>query len=851
MILMLLLHYVSILQVPVISFNIKPPQRLSPSCIHPKTTSSVPDFRFNQSVRRKVPAARGSGKHILISYHTTPSSDATFTEVSLIVSSTNEAPKHNDSHFEGNGPNFIHDHNHRLLPLLDTSDCVGNKILTEATTATAPITTTAFHGLSKFHLSILSRTTDRQRVVTGRYPITVCAIRNPTRKWLNLGRRLRQDGFETAETEIQVNGTSPDRSLASIDRFHWIDENERFTLRNEYEMVSIELLAEINLERPGYLHILPADSAGSLADLVYKSNQLSGSNSNKLLHWNRWKSPSVLSNEHDDTTQLGRDRLWATGFSLAGRRGIVTSIDADTCRMNAINERSAVAMLWPNEVQAVPNELIDSTNVSSKSVWVNDDELANKKLSRDHQNIPIHDRSKFKSGKIYQDALLVCDGFLVPTKDRGGLYVIKHPGHPVSEWTVRLTDVKERWFYHRAVWIDLTNDGRKSILTARCKVSTVLGNRRSGDGMVTSGIRKYGQLIWLECPKPYTYDPETGTPLEKDGTVFDAFAPRHLPWKTRVLATGPDVMFSVADLDTTDDTIEVISSQFFKKKVSLHSIQKGTNPHVTFSRVIDEHCGQAFGSILADLDRGMIPNSVYTDGSDRVVIDSGSTVKTLKNGDFFSHVLVTSHECAYKPESKSDGYTEKRDKSYNTNVQDLLKDVVTDTSSSDGGSLYSYRVPTGKDAWKTQTWKRSTIASGFKVNGQLNNMINPGAPGFVYTFYSHKSATNKRPLIAVAGDCAETASIFRPAKIDSDKDRTTNNFNDDRDDMSSKYKLMVEFDCGATVGSIGIGYDDFSSAEQEGGFAKLYIPCYEKDKVLVFGLGSGEEDMDYTPDGGF
>ena len=60
-------------------------------------------------------------------------------------------------------------------------------------------------------------------------------------------------------------------------------------------------------------------------------------------------------------------------------------------------------------------------------------------------------------------------------------------------------------------------------------------------------------------------------------------------------------MFSVADLDTDDDTIEVFASQFFSKKLTLHSIQKGPEPKVIFRRTIDDQCGSAFSSILADL----------------------------------------------------------------------------------------------------------------------------------------------------------------------------------------------------------------------------------------------------------
>ena len=60
------------------------------------------------------------------------------------------------------------------------------------------------------------------------------------------------------------------------------------------------------------------------------------------------------------------------------------------------------------------------------------------------------------------------------------------------------------------------------------------------------------------------------------------------------------------------------------------------------------------------------------------------------------------------------------------------------------------------------------------------------------------------------------------------------------DDASAQYKLMCEFKCEATVGSLAIGYDDLLSADQEAGYAKIYIPCYEKDKILVFAMGSGE-----------
>ena len=622
----------------------------------------------------------------------------------------------------------------------------------------------SFAGLSKFHRSILSRTQTRQRFVTGRYPLTIRIIHdNPTRSW------LKKQG-----TELLVNDTAPLKSLASFDRFLWLDNEERTHLQRTYNMVSLELIAEIYCERPAYVQTIRRNAATGdqeKSTLGYLQNDDAFSRP----PWSRTEaSPYTLGSDIDAET------LWITGFSLTGRKGVLKSVDCETGSMGTINSRTERILQWPNEVVAVPDQIINST-----------------------------------SNTRHQDALLVCDGFLVPGKDRGGLRIIKHPGDSRREWTVSLTPTaRHRWFYHRATWMDLTGDGRLSLLAARCQVS--VASRENGG--VTSGISKTGQLVWLECPVPHTIDPDTGTPLDIDGTVFDPFGARHTPWKTRVLAEGPDVMFCVADLDPDDDTLEVFSSQFFGKQVSLHSIQKGPKPRITFERVIDDQCGSAFGSILADLD-----GSATETASTRVarVVDVGSTVGTLNPGDSFSHLLVTSHECTYAETDK--------------------RSTTQLAGTNEGGSLFAYRVPQGVGAWKTQPWVRTEIASGFKVNGQLSNMINPGAPGLLYTFHAkiQDKALGKRPLIAVAGDCAESAYIFRPEAGDSQLSSTSTS------DDSARYQLMVEIKCESTVGSIGVGYDDFTAdMAQESGHAKLFIPCHEKDKILVFALGSGTDETD-------
>jgi hypothetical protein len=568
------------------------------------------------------------------------------------------------------------------------------------------------------------------------------------------------------------------------------------------------------------------------------------------------------------------DRLWVTGFSLAGRKGLIKSVDASTSLaldefgheddfngndrlrretpssvIASVNARTSSSLVWPNEVASVPRSLVTVTmkcpidarpraslasSVESGALLHSDFDAATPTSLPD----PVATLPDMSSSRAYQDALLVCDGFLIPGKDHGGIYIVKNPGNPQAEWTVRLTprstdSHEHRWFYHRASWIDLTGDGRLSILTARCRISTRLGNRE-----VTAGIKKTGQLVWLECPRPASIDAATGTLLESDGTVFDPFASRHLPWREHVLEEGPDVMFCVADMDTSDETVEVISSQFFAKRVVLQSIRRGPRPEIVFRRVIDDDCGAAFGCILADLDGGSSSTLSY---SRRSVVDSGSTVATQKAGDTFSHLLVTSHErnlatAKVAPASSSTPLS----------LSDPFEhQVPIDRAGVEGGSLFAYRVPSGKDSWKTEPWLRTTVATGFQVNGQLSNMINPGAPGFVYTFHARESdiGSTSRPLIAVAGDCAESAYVFRP---DSESNESSMDPAGEKGviDKAAQYKLMLEIKCESTVGSIAIGYDEFSPVEQESGFAKIFVPCFEKDKVLVFALGSGDDEDD-------
>jgi len=221
----------------------------------------------------------------------------------------------------------------------------------------------------------------------------------------------------------------------------------------------------------------------------------------------------------------GGERLWMTGFSLTNHRGEMHSLDVASGVMSSATDRTSGAIRWPNEVASVPGRLYRGADRA-------DDAAAAAAAAG---------RSRGDDcGDGLEDALLVTDGFLVPGKDKGGLYVVRNPGNGAYEWADCLTgttnlqgapiNTKEGdWFYHKATWMDLTGDGRLSILAARARV-TLRNNNVDHEGVKTFGK---GQLVWLECPRPHSFVPGSGTPLDVDGTVFDPFNSRNTPWKLR------------------------------------------------------------------------------------------------------------------------------------------------------------------------------------------------------------------------------------------------------------------------------------------------------------------------------
>jgi hypothetical protein len=128
----------------------------------------------------------------------------------------------------------------------------------------------------KFHRSILSRNADRQRFVTGKYPLTVPKSGKiplaSNAKWGGGRIRTRRDGTLARHRTI----------TSVLWAFQWLDE-ERRRLHSVHNMVcSIELLAEIHTEKPA-ICTFSRQRAGSSATMFRQQQQNKFESSHSLL----------------------------------------------------------------------------------------------------------------------------------------------------------------------------------------------------------------------------------------------------------------------------------------------------------------------------------------------------------------------------------------------------------------------------------------------------------------------------------------------------------------------------------------------------------------------------------------
>ena len=210
------------------------------------------------------------------------------------------------------------------------------------------------------------------------------------------------------------------------------------------------------------------------------------------------------------------------------------------------------------------------------------------------------------------DYIVVPDGFLVPFKSNGGVYLISATCDR-SGWDsksgaaqIQLTP-KESYFYHKVEWRDMNGDGKLDILTAHAK-KPLIGSAQ-------------GQLVWLEQP--------ASDPL------------KNVPWTEHVLIDGPDIWFTSVDLNTSDSYFEVFTTEFFAENLSVYLISN-KDPKVISSRVIDPDIGPAYTVSLEDLNADgkqelLVSNHVGKSGGGVYAYEIPDDV--IK-GDFKKHTLA-------------------------------------------------------------------------------------------------------------------------------------------------------------------------------------------------------------------
>ena len=226
--------------------------------------------------------------------------------------------------------------------------------------------------------------------------------------------------------------------------------------------------------------------------------------------------------------------------------------------------------------------------------------------------------------KEFGNYVAVPDGFLVPLKSTGAVYMMDANCNGNCK-PIELTTPKKEWWYGQVVFRDMNGDGKMDIITARATKPIVFGHTG-------------GQLLWLEQP--------SSNPLE------------NVPWTEHVLADGPDVNFAVADLDPSDDQFEIFATEFFAERFTLLTISV-TTATVTNTRDIDTTIGSAYTVSLVDLNNDSLPELLVNnhEAGNGGGIFAYEIPKDILKGEFTKHVLATGFKVLEKgPNQAAPGF---------------------------------------------------------------------------------------------------------------------------------------------------------------------------------------------------
>jgi len=207
-------------------------------------------------------------------------------------------------------------------------------------------------------------------------------------------------------------------------------------------------------------------------------------------------------------------------------------------------------------------------------------------------------------------AVVVGNGFLVPSHTTGGVWIMEASAHPEHlPRPVKITKDKAEklpdsgWFYHLAAPFDMNGDGRLDFVTARCQFG------------VWPWSKKRGELLWLQQPEQ---EPLSGA-----------------PWEEHHLAEGPDFLFC---LQPGLPTLALAATEFIGERTVYYYMSNGTLQ----SRVLDEQSGPGFSCSWTDLNGDGRLELLATNHLNQ----NGSVFAYTFDGDDFSTAGVSRHVLA-------------------------------------------------------------------------------------------------------------------------------------------------------------------------------------------------------------
>jgi hypothetical protein len=165
-------------------------------------------------------------------------------------------------------------------------------------------------------------------------------------------------------------------------------------------------------------------------------------------------------------------------------------------------------------------------------------------------------------------AMLVGNGFLVPSYSHGGVWAMEKSVnpmsllHPVKITQDRAHPAEPGWFYHKAVLVDMDGDGKLDVVTSRCQY-----------GLAPASERR-GELVWLGQPDS---DPFSGK-----------------PWTAHHLVDGPDFFFCQ---HPSTKALALAAPEFISQKLVYYWMENSTMQ----SRVLDDSLGPGFSCSWVDV----------------------------------------------------------------------------------------------------------------------------------------------------------------------------------------------------------------------------------------------------------